>query len=113
GVDFLLSRDPAVADYPRPSYSARPNGSWFKPGFPSAYVTDVLQILEALCAAGEGRNPRLANALAWLLGKQDEQGRWRNEYAYNGKTVVDIERQGATSKWVTLRACRVLKAIYG
>ncbi|MHB1133828.1 MAG: nitrogen fixation protein NifH, partial [Chloroflexota bacterium] len=47
GVDFLLSRDPAVADYPRPSYSARPNGSWFKPGFPSAYVTDVLEILEA------------------------------------------------------------------
>ena len=34
-----------------------------------------------------------------------------NEYAYNGKTWVDLERQGQPSKWVTLRACRVLRAV--
>ncbi len=47
---------------------------------------------------------------SWLLSKQDADGRWRNEYAYNGKTWVDFERQGQPSKWVTLRACRVLRA---
>jgi len=44
-----------------------------------------------------------------LRAKQDDRGRWHNDYAYNGKTWVDIERQGAPSKWVTLRACRVLR----
>jgi hypothetical protein len=45
-----------------------------------------------------------------LLAKQDARGRWTNEYAYNGKTWVDIERQGQPSKWVTLRACRFLRS---
>jgi hypothetical protein len=34
GVDFLLSRDPAVADYPAGWGNTRPSGSWFKLGFP-------------------------------------------------------------------------------
>ena len=51
-AEFLFSRDPAVADYPMPSYSDKPNGSWFKFGYPIAYVTDVLQNLEALALLG-------------------------------------------------------------
>ena len=39
-------------------------------------------------------------------------GRWVNRSAYNGKTTVDIDKQGRPSKWVTLRACTVLKAAY-
>jgi hypothetical protein len=109
GVDFLLGRDPAVADYPMGWGNTRANGSWFKLGFPSAYVTDVLQVLEALSDLGHGADPRLARARAWLLAKQDDDGRWRNQYAYNGKTWVDIEPQGAPSKWVTLRVSRVLR----
>jgi hypothetical protein len=31
------------------------------------------------------------------------------EYTYNGKTWVDVEQKGKPSKWVTLRALRVLK----
>ena len=89
--------------------NTRPSGSWFKLGFPSGYVADVLQILEALVDMGYGGDPRLAGAISWLLAKQDDRGRWRNEYAYHGKTWVDIERQGQPSKWVTLRACRVLE----
>lgn len=111
GASFLLSRDPAVADYPMPRGSTKPNRSWFKPGFPSAYVSSVLDTLEALCDAGRAGDPRLEGALRWLLSKQDAQGRWKNEYAYNGKTWSDIERQGEPSKWVTLRVCGVLKAV--
>lgn len=91
--------------------NTRPNGSWYRLGFPSGYVTDVLQALEALCALGHADDPRLARAVEWLLSKRDGSGRWRNEYAYNGRSWVDFERQGAPSKWVTLRACRVLKAV--
>jgi hypothetical protein len=110
GAAFLLARDPVVADYPMGWGNTRPNGSWFKLGFPSGYVADVLQNLQVLCELGYGADPRLERALDWLWTKRDGDGRWRNEYAYNGKTWVDVERQGAPSKWVTLRAYRVLRA---
>jgi len=108
GTDFLLSRDPAAADYPM-GYSTKPSRSWFKFGFPSFYVTDVLQNLEALVSLGYGADQRLQNAIELVLGKQDRLGRWKMEYSYNGKTWVDIEQKGQPSKWVTLRALRVLK----
>jgi hypothetical protein len=111
GVAFLLSRDPATADYPMGWGNTRPNGSWFKLGFPSGYVTDVLQVLEALCEAGVAGDPRLRPAIDWLIAQQDDRGRWVNRYAYGGKMVVEIDVAGKPSKWVTLRACRVLKAV--
>jgi len=111
GVEFLLSHDPAVADYPS-GYSNKPSSSWFKFGYPIGYVTDVLQNLEALAALGHAQDPRLARALELVKDKQDAQGRWIMEYSYNGKTWVDIESRKQPSKWVTLRALRVLKAAY-
>ena len=108
GAEFLLSRDPATADYPM-GYAAKPNRSWFKFGYPIGYITDVLQNLEVLAALGYGADPHLANGLELLLSKQDGQGRWPLEYTYNGKTWVDVEEMGKPSKWVTLRALRVLK----
>lgn len=110
---LLLSRDPAVADYPMPARDTKPSSAWFKLGFPSGYVCDVLQNLEALDALGRARDPRLSPAVQWLLQQQDDQGRWVNRYAYNGRTTVVIERQGLPSKWVTLRACTVLRAALG
>jgi hypothetical protein len=111
GVEFLLSCDPAVADYPTASRRTVPSSSWFKLGFPSGYVADVLQVLEALVAAGAASDPRLDNAISWLVSRQDADGRWANEYSYVGRMVVNVDRQGRPSKWVTLRACRVLKAV--
>ena len=108
GVAFLLSHDPAVADYPMGFGNTRPSGSWFRLGFPSGYVTDVLQVLEVLTELGHGDDTRLDAAKAWVLSQRGPDGRWLNRYAYNGKTEVDIEPQGAPSKWVTLRALAVL-----
>ena len=110
GVEFLLSRDPAQADYPMGWGNTTPSSSWFRLGFPSGYVADVLQVLEALSELGHAHDDRLAASYEWLLGQQDANGRWLNRYAYNRKTWVDVERQGAPSKWVTLRACTVLRA---
>lgn len=110
GREFLLSRNPATADYPVGYGNTKPNGSWFKLGFPSGYVTDVLQVLEALADAGDAGDSRLRPALDWLLVQQDDRGRWLNRYAYEGKMVTDIDVPRQPSKWVTLRACRVLKA---
>ncbi|MBL8055343.1 MAG: hypothetical protein JNK29_01530 [Anaerolineales bacterium] len=111
GAEFLLSRDPAQANYP--AGDGRVSAKWFKLGFPSGYVADVLQTLEALAEMGFGRDPRLGPALTWLLAKQDARGRWKNQAAYAGKLWAEIEPQGGISKWVTLRAGRVLKAAFG
>ncbi len=108
---FLLSRDPATADYPMGYGGTKPNGSWFKLGFPSGYVADVLQVLEAVCEAGAGGDPRIDSAIDWIVAQQDELGRWTNRYAYAGKMICDIDVPGQPSRWVTLRACRVLKAV--
>jgi len=108
GLDFLLSKDPAVADYPM-GYATKPSRSWFRFGFPLFYVADVLQNLEVLASFGYGPDPRLAAAMDLVSGKQDRQGRWKMEYTYNGKTWVDIEEKGKQSKWVTLRALKVLR----
>jgi hypothetical protein len=135
GVDFLLSRDPAVADYPF-GRGNRPSSTWFKFYYPLRSEADLLQNLEALAALGQAENPKLANALALVISKQNQQGRWMLERTYKeladtqekkvfywyhnslrlyitGKELADIqEKKGQPSKWVTLRALRVLKAAY-
>jgi hypothetical protein len=105
-IDFLLSYDIARAEYP---YQERVSSSWFKFGYPLGYVTDVLLNLEALTEAGVVDDPRLDDAVALMLSGQDEQGRWKLEYSYHGKMWIDVEKKGQPSKWVTLRALRVLK----
>ena len=108
GVDFLLSVDPATAGYPS-GFSDKPSRSWFQlQATPLGYVTDLLLILEALVALGYRDDPRLANALDWLHSKAGPDGRWKQEYTFNGKTWSDIDVKGQPSKWVTLRALRVL-----
>ncbi len=62
---------------------------------------------------GLAGDARLRPAIDLLQSKQDAQGRWTMEYSYNGKTWVDIEEKKQPSKWVTLRALRVLKHYYG
>jgi hypothetical protein len=76
-------------------------------------VADVLKVAEGLCEAGRAGGPWLERAVGLILEAQDAQGRWKNHYAYQGKLICDIDRQGQPSKWVTLRACAVLKAVLG
>ena len=107
GADFLLDADPAKAGYPSP-YTGKPSGNWWKFGFPVFYVTDILQVVEALVLLGYGHDPRLANALELIRSKQDSQGRWALDYDYSGKTWVDFGPKRQPNPWVTIRAMRVL-----
>ena len=135
GVEFLLSHDPAVADYPFGTGN-RPSSNWFKFYYPLRSEADVLRNLEVLAALGQAQNPRLANALDLVVSKQNQQGRWMLERSYKeladtqgkkafywyqnslrlqitSKELADIqEKKGQPSKWVTLRALRVLKTAY-
>ena len=112
GKDFLFSVDPADAAYPS-GWAPRPSGNWWKFGFPVFYVTDLLQLVEALVALDCGDDPRLKRALRLIRDKQDTQGRWPLEYDYSGKTWLNFGQKKQPNKWVTLRALRVLKAAAG
>jgi hypothetical protein len=109
GIDFLFSVDPAKATYPIGTGN-KPSQNWWKFGFPVFYVTDLLQVAEALAALGYANDPRLSHALELIREKQDANGRWALEYDYIGKTLVDFGPKKQPNKWVTLRALRVLKA---
>jgi hypothetical protein len=109
GVDFMFSVDPATAAYPTRT-GEKPSRNWWKFGFPVFYITDLLQLVEALAQLGYGRDKRLEPALDIIREKQDGGGRWLLEYDYAGKTWFDFGKKAEPNKWVTLRALRVLKA---
>lgn len=108
GVDFLLGRDPSIADYPM-GWSKTPSRSWFQFGYPMGYVTDALRNAEVLVALGHGKDRRLKRLGELILSKRKADGRWHLEYSYHGKTWFELERKGQPSKWVTLRALRALR----
>jgi hypothetical protein len=112
GIDFLFGVDPATAMYPTRT-GDKPNRAWWKFGFPVFYVTDLIQLVEALALLGYARDRRLSHALQVIRDQQDEQGRWSLEYEYAGKTWADFGQKHAPNKWVTLRALRVLKTATG
>ncbi len=107
GTEFLFGRDPAKADYP---YSERVSSTWFKFGFPLSYWSDVLETTAVLADLEYGNDPRLENGIRFILEKQDDQGRWKLENTMN-RMWVNLEKKGEPSKWVTLRALRVLKRV--
>ena len=109
GAEFLLAGNPAQAAYPS-GPAGKPNRSWWKFGFPVFYVTDILQIAEALVALGYGADSRLAPALDLIRSKQDAEGRWMLEYDYQGKTWTGFGLKKQPNPWVTIRALRMLKA---
>lgn len=108
GVDFFFSIDPLTARYPTRDNS-KPNRAWWKFGFPVFYVTDLLQLAEAMAALGYGSDSHLAGILGLILQKQNERGQWLMEYDYTGKTWLDFGEKKQPNEWVTLRAMRVLK----
>ena len=84
---------------------------WRRFGFPLFYQSDALEVLDVLTRLGV-TDDRMKKALDLVLSKKDENGRWILENTFNGKMWVDIEEKGYPSKWITLKAVRVLKRVY-
>jgi hypothetical protein len=91
-----------------PDRTSKPG--WLKFGFPLMYQTDALEILDILTGLGI-RDNRMGEAIDVMISKQDNTGRWHIENTYaNDRLLVPFsgEKDGE-SKWLTLRALRVLK----
>ena len=110
GADFFLGIDPATAEYPTRQDDA-PSRNWWKFGFPVFYITDLLQLAEAMVSLGYGKDKRLTHTLDIIREKQNEQGQWLMEFDYSGRTWLDFGAKKEPNKWVTLRALKVLKAV--
>jgi hypothetical protein len=84
---------------------------WLKPGFPLMYQTDILEILEILTHLGY-HDLRMKDAVEKLRGKMNLNGRWILENSFNGKMTEDIEVKGNASKWITMKALKIIKQYY-
>ena len=102
GVEFLLSYRMTRGAYPT---DTEPSYLWRQLSFPLFYQGDVLFVLRAIDAAGAIDDPRAQPAIAWLLSRQDERGRWAGRAPYADRMPSKID----ASKWVTLQVLTVLK----
>ncbi len=110
GVDFFFSIDLSTAEYPTRN-GAKPSRDWWKFGFPIFYITDLLQLAEAMVGLGYGSDKHLVNTINIIREKQNEHGQWLMEFDYAGKTWLEFGKKKQPNEWVTLRALRVLKNV--
>jgi len=77
--------------------------------FPTWWHYDVLRGLEYLRRAGVTPDERVVEAIDLVTSKRDGDGRWPLETHYPGEMPVEMdEGEGRPSRWITLRALRVL-----
>ncbi len=78
--------------------------------YPVRWFYDVLRGIDYFRVA-DIRDPRLADAVEVLRAKQRSDGRFVYENRHEGPVLFDMagEDEGAPSRWVTLRALRVLR----
>ncbi len=85
------------------------NHNWTLFSFPPVWHYDVLWGLDYLRRAGVEPDERVAEAVALVAQKQDQNGRWPLENPHLDRVVLDMEGEaGEPSRWNTLRALRVL-----
>lgn len=116
GAEFYLSRklfDDGEKRYP----------PWFRFHYPNHYYYDILLGLDVITSLGYVSDKRLLPALNIMKEKRQADGTWLLDrihpdiapgtgYAPQGKvTRFALEKEGKPSKWITLKALRVLKRV--
>jgi hypothetical protein len=91
--------------------SRKDKAGWKRFGFPLFYQSDVLEVLDTLTEL-EVMDERMQDSIDLVIGSQ-QSGRWLLKNTYNGKMLCEIEKKNQLSKWITLRAARVLKRYFG
>jgi hypothetical protein len=93
----------------------RSTGEVIEPEFvqlsnPITYHYDVLRGLDYLRAAGVSPDARVAEAVEIVASKRDAGGRWPIHIVHDDDLQFDMgEARGKPSRWITLRALRVLR----
>ena len=83
--------------------------AWTRFSYPTWWHYDVLRGLEYVRKAGVRPDERVAEAIELVVSKRGEDGRWLLENQHPGTMAVELdEGEGQPSRWITLRALRVL-----
>lgn len=83
---------------------------WSRFAFPTWWHYDILRGLEYLRRAGVAPDERVAEAIDLVESKRGSDGRWLLDVQYPGQMPIEIDNgEGQPSRWITLRALRVLK----
>ena len=89
-----------------PEKVAKPG--WLRLGFPLMYQTDVLELLE-IFAELRIKDPKLQDAIEIVSLKRNKEGLWKMQNSLNDGMLVPIEENGKPSKWLTLKALKILE----
>lgn len=118
GQEYLLDRQlfrrqssGAVIDTDRKDGRRGGDGraAWTYFAFPTWWHYDVLRGLEYFRRASAAPDHRMTEAIALVESKRTSDGRWLLDVHYPGAMPVEIgEGEGQPSRWITLRAMRVL-----
>lgn len=100
---------------------------WYRFHYPNHYYYDLLVGLDLMTSLGYGSDPRLGHALGVLRKKRRPDGRWNldavhpdvegatkewfDKHPKQRPTPFALEKVGAPSKLITLRALRVLDRV--
>lgn len=77
--------------------------------YPPRWRYDILRALDYFQDAKVVYDPRMEDALEVLMNKRRKDGTWPVQAKHVGQVHFDMEKTGASSRWNTLRAMRVLE----
>jgi hypothetical protein len=85
------------------------NPDWLRFSFPTWWHYDILRGLDYLRDAEVNRDERVAEAIGIVEDARDADGRWLLQNVHPGEAHFQMEDgNGRPSRWITLRAMRVL-----
>ena len=106
GQEYLLSRRLLR----RLSNGELAQPRWLYLAFPNSWHYDPLRALDYLRDAGVRPDERTAEAIGIVESKRDADGRWLLDHAHHDDLLVDFgEAEDQPSRWITLKALRVLR----
>jgi hypothetical protein len=106
GEEYLLER----RLFRRKSTGEIVNPAWLQFSFPPRWQYDILRAMEYFRLARATPDPRMGEAIEVIRSKQQPDGRWLLENTHPGRVHFQLEDgDGKPSRWITLRAMRVLR----
>jgi hypothetical protein len=106
GEAFLLEREL----FRRRSSGEIANAAFLDFAFPPRYHYDILRALDYLREAGFQPDARIEDALRVVEGRRQADGRWLLDRAHVEALAFELDESvGKPSRWITLRALRVVR----
>ncbi|NHN55302.1 hypothetical protein G9U51_05825 [Calidifontibacter sp. DB0510] len=105
GEEYLLER----GLFRRLSTGEVADEEFLRFAFPTQWHYDLLWGLDYFRSLGGAPDPRLGDAIELVRAAQQPDGRWLLGATHPGLVHFALEAEGSPSRWITLRALRVLR----